>query len=235
MCLQSGRYSPKAGDGDSSDHFLLSGHRQETILQATYTRYCSDLTANLWASLASDLLLYPLETIVVRLCVQGTRTLVDNLDTADSVLPIISSFDGPFDVLRSAATSPSGFVGLYRGFGALILQYAVQAAFLAGIKYAYEQLLCYYSSAPQPPPPGRPFADPSHQPPAQASNPPQSNFSASSSGHINDLQPASMWQPALDSERWRSSDPSIPTEYPPPLSTSFTFRGFNSGPFDALL
>ncbi|VDN11448.1 unnamed protein product, partial [Dibothriocephalus latus] len=88
------RHSSPGPAGSTSDFALVNTQRQEVALHSTYTRFYADLSVNLWSSLAVDVLLYPLETIVIRLCVQGTRTLVDNLDTGVSVLPIVSAFDG---------------------------------------------------------------------------------------------------------------------------------------------
>lgn len=234
-----------------SDQALLTTHRREAMLQTTCSLFLSDLTAEMISSLASDAILYPLETIVVRLCVQGTRTLVDNLDTGDSVIPIISSFDGVFDVLRSAATSPSGFVGLYRGFGALVLQYAFHVAFLFGIKYAYEHILYMYStniplvhqSQPPPPPYQQPVTRRLSIPSAgdydfSHSSYGQPPFSASTAPRMFDNQPgpSSVWQPNLDSEKWRSSDLNLnpgggDSGQNTLRSNAFSFRGFNPDTF----
>ena len=226
-----------------TDQALLHSHRRETVLQATYNLFTTDLTSDILASLTADVILYPLETIVVRLCVQGTRTLVDNLDTGDSVIPIISSFDGFFDVLRSAASSASGFVGLYRGFGALVLQYTVQLAFLFGVKYTFDHLLCSYyyatqTSAAQPP---SSMTRRSSVAPGDydSSNKEQASFSSAPfySSATRQFEPmTSVWQPTLDSDKWRSSDSVLNAEKNARSSTSaFAFRGYNPGPYDAPL
>ncbi|KAL5105390.1 Solute carrier family 25 member 46-A [Taenia crassiceps] len=221
-----------------NDQTLLTSHRREKMLQAAYSLFTNHLTADFVASLTAEALLYPLETIAVRLCVQGTRTLVDNLDTGDSVIPIITSFDGAFDVLRYSSSSASGFVGLYRGFGALILQYATQFAFLVGMKYAYERVF-YYSSPtstqPPPPPIGRSSLPADYEPTSQHASSFQSTFYPTTS-HLSDHQPTtSVWQPNLDSERWRSPDPNLTlaNETPSnPTRSSFVFRGYSPGPYD---
>ncbi|KAL5969465.1 Solute carrier family 25 member 46 [Taenia solium] len=221
-----------------NDQTLLTSHRREKMLQAAYSIFTDDLTADFVASLAAEVILYPLETITVRLCVQGTRTLVDNLDTGDSVIPIITSFDGAFDVLRYSSSSASGFIGLYRGFGALILQYAAQFAFLVGVRYAYERVF-YYSSPtlihPPPPPIGRSSIPADYEPTNQHTSSFQSPF-YSTAPHLLDRQPTtSVWQPNLDSERWRPSDPNLTSanEAPSnPTRSSFAFRGISPGPFD---
>ncbi|OON15130.1 hypothetical protein X801_09079, partial [Opisthorchis viverrini] len=131
----------RSRDLSPTDRLALAHQRQETALQSMYMRYYTDLLSAMTANLVADVVTYPLETLVIRLCVQGTRTLVDNMDTGDVVVPIVSAYDGLIDALRYAVDSPSGILGLYRGFGALIAQYALQAAFLYGIRYLYQQIL----------------------------------------------------------------------------------------------
>lgn len=58
---------------------------------------------------------------------QGTRTIIDNLDTGKSVLPILTNYEGISDCI-DACMNNEGVLGLYKGFGALILQYAVHIA-----------------------------------------------------------------------------------------------------------
>ncbi|KAF8568772.1 hypothetical protein P879_01796 [Paragonimus westermani] len=129
-----------------SDWLTLAHQRQETALQSIYTRYYTDLLAAMTANMVADVITYPLETLVIRLCVQGTRTLVDNMDTGDVVVPIVSSYDGLADAVRFVANSPVGMLGLYRGFGALIAEYALQAMFLYGVRYLYQRLLYLWPS-----------------------------------------------------------------------------------------
>ncbi|CAH8627768.1 unnamed protein product [Heterobilharzia americana] len=133
--------APSASERHTTDMATLAYQRQDTALQAIYNRYYTDLLVGMTANFAADVILYPVETLVLRLCVQGTRTLVDNMDTGDVVVPIVSSYDGFFDALRSTLDLPVGFLGLYRGFGALVAQYALQALFIFGIRCLYEHLL----------------------------------------------------------------------------------------------
>nr|XP_053642571.1 mitochondrial outer membrane protein SLC25A46-like isoform X2 [Cherax quadricarinatus] len=51
--------------------------------------------------LASDVLLYPLETILHRLHMQGTRTIIDSLDVGYEVKPILTRYEGFFDCLNT--------------------------------------------------------------------------------------------------------------------------------------
>lgn len=62
-----------------------------------------------------------------RLHLQGTRTIIDDLDSGFSVIPILTSYEGPSDCFDSTARQ-EGTVGFYKGFGALLLQYAAHVA-----------------------------------------------------------------------------------------------------------
>lgn len=77
----------------------------------------------------ADVILYPIETVLQRLHLQGTRTIIDNLDTGREVMPIITRYEGFADCFHSIVNE-EGVSGLFRGFGALMLQYAVQIALL---------------------------------------------------------------------------------------------------------
>lgn len=80
----------------------------------------SDLTA----SAVSDIILFPLETIMHRLYLQGTRTIIDNLDTGASVMSITTGYTGPIDCFVTTVAE-EGRLGLFKGFGALLLQTAL--------------------------------------------------------------------------------------------------------------
>ena len=75
--------------------------------------------------IAADTLLFPLETVLHRLHLQGTRSIIDNLDSAGmEVTPILSRYEGLSDCFTTILQE-EGFSGLFKGFGAVILQYAV--------------------------------------------------------------------------------------------------------------
>nr|CUU97942.1 hypothetical transcript [Hymenolepis microstoma] len=155
---------------------------------------------------------------------------------------------------KSAATSPSGFLGLYRGFGSLLLQYAVQIALLVGVKYAYEYILCMYSS--QTPVVRQPSQSNLQHSAGMARRSPvpstgeydttntsygSTPFYSSTAPKIFENHPmpttSTVWQPNLDSERWRSADsnlnPSVGDSGQNSLTrNAFAFRGFNSDPFN---
>uniref|UniRef100_A0AC34GJW2 Uncharacterized protein n=1 Tax=Panagrolaimus sp. ES5 TaxID=591445 RepID=A0AC34GJW2_9BILA len=53
-----------------------------------------DLFAAMTSSLAADLICYPIETVLHRLYIQGTRTLIDNLDNGISAISINAKYNG---------------------------------------------------------------------------------------------------------------------------------------------
>ncbi|CAH1112501.1 unnamed protein product [Psylliodes chrysocephalus] len=87
------------------------------------------LTASIVGAISSDIVFYPFETVIHRIHLQGTRTIIDNLDTGKSVLPILTNYSGALDCYESSIIN-EGISGLYKGFGALILQYTAHVALL---------------------------------------------------------------------------------------------------------
>jgi len=81
-----------------------------------------DVNAQVFSAIGVDCLLYPMETILHRLHLQGTRTIIDNLDNGYTVTPILTSYDGLIDCYRTTVAQ-EGFLGLYKGFGALMFQF----------------------------------------------------------------------------------------------------------------
>jgi len=68
--------------------------------------------------------LYPLETVLHRLQLQGTRSIIDNLDSGTEVLPILTRYEGVMDCFDTVVQE-EGLSGLFKGFGAVLVQYAV--------------------------------------------------------------------------------------------------------------
>uniref|UniRef100_T1JFS1 Solute carrier family 25 member 46 n=1 Tax=Strigamia maritima TaxID=126957 RepID=T1JFS1_STRMM len=98
-----------------------------------------ELSAAFVGHFFSDVLLYPLETVVYRLHVQGTRTIIDNLDTGCEVIPLITRYDGVVDCFNGVIRD-EGVSGLYKGFGALLLQFAIRLSILRLTKFIYREL-----------------------------------------------------------------------------------------------
>lgn len=85
------------------------------------------LTSALIGLFTADVMFYPVETILHRLHLQGTRTIIDNLDSGMEVIPILTSYEGASDCYDTTLQQ-EGFLGLYKGFGSLFIQCAVHIA-----------------------------------------------------------------------------------------------------------
>ncbi|XP_012980118.1 solute carrier family 25 member 46 isoform X2 [Mesocricetus auratus] len=118
------------------------GHLAESTspMQSMLDAYFPELIANFAASLCSDVILYPLETVLHRLHVQGTRTIIDNTDLGYEVLPINTQYEGMRDCINTIKQE-EGVLGFYKGFGAVIIQYTLHAAILQITKVIYSTLL----------------------------------------------------------------------------------------------
>ncbi|XP_061172815.1 mitochondrial outer membrane protein SLC25A46-like [Saccostrea echinata] len=146
----------------------VDGKEQEESL---YNKYFPEMMANFAGNLLADVLLFPLETVLHRLYAQGTRTIIDNLDTGVDVIPISTNYQGFFDCFRSILVE-EGISGLYRGFGALILQYALQACLLKFSKYMFEKV-------------SKELNSPNSMPPAPTSMPPTTPVKQRSADRLN--------------------------------------------------
>ena len=104
-----------------------------------YEAHYAELIATFTGNLLADTVLYPLETVLHRLCLQGTRTIIDNTDSGIGVMPIITRYESMTDCFLSIIRE-EGFFGLYKGFGALVLQYGLHVAIIKLTKFIFEQL-----------------------------------------------------------------------------------------------
>ncbi|XP_062943516.1 mitochondrial outer membrane protein SLC25A46 [Cynocephalus volans] len=119
-----------------NSHLAESTSPMQSMLDA----YFPELIANFAASLCSDVILYPLETVLHRLHIQGTRTIIDNTDLGYEVLPINTQYEGMRDCINTIKQE-EGMLGFYKGFGAVIIQYTLHAAVLQITKIIYSTLL----------------------------------------------------------------------------------------------
>ncbi|XP_025078111.1 LOW QUALITY PROTEIN: solute carrier family 25 member 46-like [Pomacea canaliculata] len=119
----------------------------DTQQLTAYEQYFPELLATFTGNFLADFVLYPLETVVYRLYIQGTRTIIDNLDTGLGVIPISTRYEGFVDCFR-CILAEEGIPGFYRGFGALILQYMMHAILLRAAKYLFERLSQEFGSTP---------------------------------------------------------------------------------------
>jgi len=93
------------------------------------TKEYHEQVSSFMGSFAAEALLFPMETVLHRMHIQGCRTIVDNLDTGREVVPIITRYEGFFDCL-STITQEEGTRGLFKGFGALVMQYTATFALI---------------------------------------------------------------------------------------------------------
>uniref|UniRef100_A0A672NM96 Solute carrier family 25 member 46 n=1 Tax=Sinocyclocheilus grahami TaxID=75366 RepID=A0A672NM96_SINGR len=118
----------------------LSPDSQADAVQSMLEAYFPELMASFAASLCADVLLFPLETVLHRLHIQGTRTIIDNTDLGFEVLPINSQYEGMRDCIN-AIRREEGTMGFYKGFGSIVVQYSLHAAVLQITKMIYSTLL----------------------------------------------------------------------------------------------
>ncbi|XP_014665184.1 PREDICTED: solute carrier family 25 member 46-like [Priapulus caudatus] len=138
--VHSGGGHPSASDPSSSSP---APPPRRTIHEA----YLPDLIAVFSSHLIADVILYPAETVVARLHLQGTRTIIDNLDFGYEVAPINTCYEGAADAVRSILRD-EGLAGFYKGFGALALQYATHALLLRATKLVFDRLAESYAGRP---------------------------------------------------------------------------------------
>lgn len=108
-----------------------------------------ELYSNIISLMSSEVVFYPFETILHRLELQGTRTIIDNLDSGVTVVPILTNYEGAIDCYMSTVQS-EGFGGLYKGFGALILQFASHILVIKLSKWIIGQVEQIMSDKPPP-------------------------------------------------------------------------------------
>ncbi|CAD5206413.1 unnamed protein product [Bursaphelenchus okinawaensis] len=98
----------------------------------------------------TDLICYPFETILHRLYIQGTRTLIDNLDTGASAISVTVKYTGIVDCVRSIIQK-EGFWALYSGVGAVALQYGLHFCVLRAMHMIFEHANRILTGGPPPP------------------------------------------------------------------------------------
>ena len=124
-------------------YLILARHKKNNRRQSETSEqtpmmeaYFPELMASLTATVLTEILLYPLETVVYRLHLQGTRTMIDDTDNGFAVVSLCTNYDGFTDCF-SRIKSEEGLLGFYKGFGALLLQYLVQYIVLRFTKSIY--------------------------------------------------------------------------------------------------
>ncbi|KRZ28664.1 Solute carrier family 25 member 46, partial [Trichinella pseudospiralis] len=105
--------------------------------KSPFDKYFPEVFTALTSDLFTEALLYPFETVLHRLYLQGTRTLIDNLDDGCSVMPIMTRYEGVIDCIRTIKLD-EGIGGFYKGFGALVLQYMLHLGLVHTFRLIYE-------------------------------------------------------------------------------------------------
>lgn len=98
-------------------NFYGADEVEEEVIDEPYIKSASQIASQIGALVV----LYPIETVINRLIVQGTRTIIDNTDNGVGVIPINSRYDGFWDCLQTI-NDVEGYAGFYKGFGSLILE-----------------------------------------------------------------------------------------------------------------
>ncbi|GBN93658.1 Solute carrier family 25 member 46 [Araneus ventricosus] len=117
--------------------------------QSSTAKYLEDLSIQYFSSFIASIVMYPAETMLHRLYLQGTRTIIDDLDSGTSVLPVISTYEGFVDCFHTIVNE-EGASGLYKGFGALLLEYAMQALLLKAAQVAFREIESMFKPAKKP-------------------------------------------------------------------------------------
>ncbi|KAG5272634.1 hypothetical protein AALO_G00167670 [Alosa alosa] len=146
LALLRRRRSPSSSPSAASSSPPLSPSKsngapgQTDAVQSMLDAYFPELMASFCASLVADVLLYPMETVLHRLHIQGTRTIIDNTDLGFEVLPINTQYESVRECV-GAIRREEGTLGFYKGFGAVLVQYSLHAAVLQITKMIYSTLL----------------------------------------------------------------------------------------------
>lgn len=107
--------------------------------QSMIGSYFPELMASLTSTVLTEVLLYPIETVIYRLHLQGTRTMIDDTDNGYAVVSLCTNYEGFFDCF-SCIHEEEGITGFYKGFGALMLQYIVQLLVLRFTRKVYRTI-----------------------------------------------------------------------------------------------
>lgn len=125
---QIGIYGPLKGSEDDP-------HPPNDMTQSYYP----ELVANFMAFVIPDVIMYPFSTVLNRLYIQGTRTIIDDLDNGYDVVPLSTNYVGMMDCCATIWRE-EGFFGFYRGFGALVIQCVIYFIVLKITKFIYVSL-----------------------------------------------------------------------------------------------
>ncbi|XP_075245671.1 mitochondrial outer membrane protein SLC25A46-like [Convolutriloba macropyga] len=98
------------------------------------------ILSTILAKFIASSVIYPAQTALHRLCIQGTRCIIDSSDIVGEVLPINTQYRG-FTHCMTSIIRDEGHVGLFRGFGVLVMQCAFQLGAFYFLQPTFEKAL----------------------------------------------------------------------------------------------
>ncbi|XP_076179350.1 mitochondrial outer membrane protein SLC25A46 [Ptiloglossa arizonensis] len=137
-----------------TSHSMQSRKKYTQELQGAYSKDLLseeaildiELQSGLVSMFITDVLFYPWETVIHRLHLQGTRTIIDNLDTGRSVTPLLTGYSGTWDCYHTIIFTEGPF-GFYKGFGAYLFAFTMEIILARAIKWFGVKLITILSSA----------------------------------------------------------------------------------------
>lgn len=108
---------------------LLPNRTQPPEQQDVISHTIRALWVAYFSSFLSDVVLYPLKTVLIRLYCQGMPVLVDNVQTGTDVVFISTYYSGFVDSVYGIWDT-EGPWGFYKGFSSLLLRYLVHGTLL---------------------------------------------------------------------------------------------------------
>ena len=107
----------------------LFANRTTSEHQGPLTSAVGALWLDYFSMFVSDLLLYPLETILVRLYCQGMPALADNVQNGVEQTFVSSYYSGMMDCVLGVYDS-EGVVGFFKGFSSVLIRYTLHGLLL---------------------------------------------------------------------------------------------------------
>lgn len=110
-------------------HKVARRFRTHSDRKSLLTSAVGALWLDFFSMLLTDTLLYPLETILVRLYCQGMPALVDNIQNGVERTFVSSYYRGMMDCVTGVYDS-EGPLGFFKGFSSLLIRFSIHAFLL---------------------------------------------------------------------------------------------------------
>ncbi|CAI2294002.1 unnamed protein product [Caenorhabditis sp. 36 PRJEB53466] len=179
-------------------------NRKAPSEKTTYHDFLPQMFAQTSSMVLTDLILYPFETILHRMYIQGTRTLIDNMDTGLSAVSMTVKYSGFFDCVKQVLET-EGFWALYAGVGAVLLEYSLHQGLQQLVRACFDRGSELLRKATR----GHPVVQSSQiTPPISA----KSSFNGPISGSFPPAAAAAM--SPMSTPRKHATPPKDPTEFP---------------------